>query len=513
MSAITPAASILLGRGPDSPEIYVVRRSEKLRFFGGFHAFPGGKVNPSDAQRHEIPIQGFPGLELSLCERLTAAVRELFEETGVLPARLGSGGFPGSGPELDRLRKQVIAEEMPFGQALASLGAQLHAADFVHLGNLVTPPFTNLRFDTAFFLAQVPPNQEPQVWPGELDQGTWTTADAMLACWERGECLISPPSIMMLAAVRGRPIADAPAQLAPSMQALAAGEIHPIYVAPDVQLIPLRTNSLPPSNYTNAYLVGRGPVYLVDPGTAFPEEQQRLFTLLDRHLANGKALTAILLTHRHSDHTGAVQACMDRYRLPVYAHAWSEQALAGKIKVSRVIKDGDWLDLGTSAAGRRNWCLQALHTPGHDPGHLSFYDPHYRLLFAGDMVSTLSSVVIAPPDGDLAVYLESLRRLKGLDTRLLFPGHGPVTNRATQTVEEAIAHRARREAQLVEAITAQPRDVAQLAGELYRGLPLELEKFARLQVQAGLTKLQRESRARPEGEGEAAIWHASAPKR
>src|SRR6202040_1481243 len=106
------------------------------------------------------------------------------------------------------------------------------------------------------------------------------------------------------------------------------------------------------------------------------------------------------------------------------------------------IQDGDRLDLGTRPDGigepggvsPRGWDLQALHTPGHASGHLAFYEPHYRLLFAGDMVSTISSVVIAPPDGDLTIYLESLRRLAALDCGLLLPGHGSVSSESQKTL-------------------------------------------------------------------------------
>src|SRR5262249_7900974 len=122
----------------------------------------------------------------------------------------------------------------------------------------------------------------------------------------------------------------------------------------------------------------------------------------------------VVLTHHHPDHVGAAAACARKYGVPVWAHPWTAQALAGQVVVGRKVHEGDRLDLGTAPDGGP-WHLEALHTPGHAPGHLAFYEGHYRLLFAGDLVSTLSSVVIAPPDGDLAVYLDSLRRLRCFD--------------------------------------------------------------------------------------------------
>jgi glyoxylase-like metal-dependent hydrolase (beta-lactamase superfamily II) len=187
--------------------------------------------------------------------------------------------------------------------------------------------------------------------------------------------------------------------------------------------------------------------------------------------------------------------------VPVWAHPWTAQALHEKVTVSQFLNDGDRIDLGTAADGAPDWHLRAVHTPGHAPGHLAFYDPHYRFLYAADMVSTMTSIIVAPPEGDLTVYLDSLRRLLTLDCRLLLPAHGGPSSRPRQTLEEALAHRARREAMLLEALGLTPRTVPELAIELYKGLPAPLMRFAQLQVLAGLQKLQREGRAEPVGEG------------
>src|SRR5262249_40519856 len=160
---------------------------------------------------------------------------------------------------------------------------------------------------------------------------------------------------------------------------------------------------------------------------------------------------AVVLSHQHPDHIGAANAVAERYHLPIWAHPRTAEVVAGKIAVQRTIKDGDRLDLGSAADGCP-WCLEAIHTPGHAAGHLAFYEPHYRLLFAGDMISTLSSIVIAPPDGDLAVYLQSLEKLRKFDTRLLLPSHGSPTVRPAAVLEEALAHRREREQQLLAAL-------------------------------------------------------------
>jgi endoribonuclease LACTB2 len=505
VNPITEAASVLLARGPGSSEVFAVRRAESLRFFGGFFAFPGGKVSEEDVPQPASPAASDLGVR-----RLTAA-RELFEETGVLVARRPDGSFASSGPELAQARRELVEGSLLFAGVLQRFGAAVHGGDFRHVGRLVTPPFTTMRFDTVFFQADLPPGQQPEVWPGELDHGRWTTAEALLDEWTRGDCPVSPPTLTMLEAIRGRPVLELAERLAPLLASLDAGAIHPIFWAPWVQMLPLQTIALAPSTHTNAFLVGRDPAYLFDPGPEKPEEQQRLFAVLDARREAGQPPTAVVLTHHHPDHVGAAPACSRRYGIPVWAHAATARALAGKVQVSRFLDDGDRIELGPTPDGRASWRLETIHTPGHAAGHLAFYDPHYRLLFAGDMVSTLSSIIIAPPDGDLTVYLASLRRLQTYDSRLLLPSHGSASTRPGQTLEEAIAHRAKREEQLLAVLGLGPRRVQDLLSELYKGLPESLTRLAELQTLAGLEKLQREGRVAAAVEGGETAWVLRTP--
>jgi glyoxylase-like metal-dependent hydrolase (beta-lactamase superfamily II)/8-oxo-dGTP pyrophosphatase MutT (NUDIX family) len=482
VSSIAQAASVLLARTPESGEVLVVRRAEQLRFFGGFWAFPGGKVSPSDA---ELP--GVPPL-------VVTAVRELFEETGVLLARHDHGVYPAGSPQLIEARKAILENRASFVALLNDLKLSLHPEDFLPIGEITTPEFAPVRFATTFFVAVLPPGQAAEIWPGELDEALWATPAVVLERWRRGEMLLSPPTAMTLQAIEGRHAHEAPARLGPFLQRLAGGAMHPIYFAPAVQMIPLRAATLPPTTHTNAYLVGTGPRYLIDPGCSDAGEQRRLFDVLDEHTAEGRPLSAVVLTHHHPDHFGAATAVGQRYRVPILAHEQTAARLQGRVAVDRLIADTERLDLGPRPDGGGEWHLQALLTPGHCSGHLSFYDPFYRLLFAGDIVSTMTSVLIAPPDGDLTEYLQSLRRLAELPIRLLLPAHGNPSARPRKTLQDALDHRADRERQLVEALAAGLRTVEELGPALYRGLPPHLMKYAHMQIEAGLEKLRLEGR-------------------
>jgi glyoxylase-like metal-dependent hydrolase (beta-lactamase superfamily II)/8-oxo-dGTP pyrophosphatase MutT (NUDIX family) len=489
VSDITAAASVLLARGPLSSEVFVVRRSETLRAFGGFHAFPGGKVARADA---ELAAQ--LGDASPYAAQRIAAVRELFEETGVLVARRSDNSPPPPTPELSRLRSELLADRLALRDVLTGQRLTFHTDDMRYAGSLVTPAFAPLRFDTAFFLAALPPPQSAEIWPGELTAGDWYTADALLQGWARGELLVSPPTITLLELIRGRAVAELPERIRPVLDTLARGVLQPIWFAPAVRMLPLFCHGLPPSTHTNAYLVGSKRTYLLDPGPTDADEQQRLFDVLDSLPAEGRRLHAVVLTHHHPDHIGAATACAQRYGVPVLAHPLTAQLLNGKVEVGQFLRDGDRVDLGGGDH------LEAIFTPGHAPGHLAFYEPRHRLLFAGDMVSTLSSVVIAPPEGKLAEYLDSLRRLRTYPARLLLPAHGPPSARPDYTLAETIEHRRQREGELLAMLGERPRTVPELAVEIYRGLPAKMMRFGELQVLAGLLKLRDEGRAVVENE-------------
>ena len=123
MSVITPAASVLLSRGPGSREIFAILRSQQLKFFGGFWAFPGGRLDAADLVLAGVAEPTLDALRIAAC-------RELFEEAGVLVAR----PFLTAGDELDRLRRDLLDGRLSFTQLLAERQLTIHADDFRRIG-------------------------------------------------------------------------------------------------------------------------------------------------------------------------------------------------------------------------------------------------------------------------------------------------------------------------------------------------------------------------------------------
>jgi len=260
----------------------------------------------------------------------------------------------------------------------------------------------------------------------------------------------------------------------------------------DYRLLPLRTPTLPPATHTNAWILpdGEGGVAVVDPGAPEPAEQARLFALLDELAAAGLPLGAVWLTHGHPDHVGAVAALVGRHPVPVRGHPLLGARLG--------------LPIQPVAEGERLGRFRVLETPGHAREHLSFLDLETGALVCGDMASTASTVVIDPPEGDMAEYVRQLERLAALATGPLCPGHGPAAPSAAAKLGEAVAHRRAREALVLRALGV-PGTLEEITVRAYPDAPPAALPAASRSCLAGLLKLRGERRAKER----AGLWSSS----
>lgn len=420
-------------------EVFWLEREQRLSFAGGFFAFPGGKVDAADAT---VPVQGASGEAAKL---VVTAARELFEETGLLAAR----GPQLEQPAVDAARKRVL-EGAAFSDVLIEHGLQLFASDFRPAGRWLTPPYLPVRFDARFFLVEAPEGQAASVWPGELASGEWIRPADALVRWESGSALLHPPNLHALTVMNEFTQVDA------AVAALANPPWCDDFVSRHlefqrgVHVVPLETPTLPPATHTNAYVLGTKELLLVDPGAPDEAEARKLVTVVKELEASGCVPKAIVLTHHHGDHTGGVKAVAEALGLPVWAH----ERTAGRVPVpiARQLADGEVLTLDGPMPMR--W--RVLHTPGHASGHVCLFDERSHAGIVGDMVSTVSTIIIDPPEGDMKVYLEQLERLRVLPLGALYPAHGPVVAHGVAKLEEYLEHRAWREAKVLEAVRSFP---------------------------------------------------------
>jgi glyoxylase-like metal-dependent hydrolase (beta-lactamase superfamily II) len=247
---------------------------------------------------------------------------------------------------------------------------------------------------------------------------------------------------------------------------------------------------------TNTYLVGIDEIVVVDPG---PDDEAHLDAIAG---CGGDRIRWIVCTHTHPDHSPGAAGLKERTGAEVLAY----EARDG-LEVDRTLVDGDVIE-------GSEFRLVAVHTPGHASNHLCFLLEQERLLFSGDHVMEGSTVVIGPPDGDMAQYFASLERLREWRPKLraIAPGHGLRIDDPEAKLAEYLEHRRAREAQVAELVgTAGSITPEQLVEIIYADVVEDLHPVARKSVWAHLRKLADDGRVVGEDPDDIdAAWSLSA---
>ena len=551
------AATIVVVReGAGGIEVLLSRRAERGDHNSGAWVFPGGVVDAADAQAHaccagldDAAASAQLGLPSNGLDYYVAAVRECFEESGLLYATDRSG-------ELVRLDANANADANT-DTALAAWRGPLHRGErsvadlcrefgltlaldrLIYLSHWLTPLARPKRFDTRFFLAEAPPAQTAAFDGTEMVEQLWLRPAEALA--RSAELKLMTPTQKTLELV-GRygsvaallTWARAPREVAliiprvangrqgmrpvlPDEPAFAElGRIDPaghgfgcydIQVATPVRLssrlirVTANNGGLMTGPGTNTYLVGggaRNEWAVIDPG---PMDAAHVEAIL---AAAPGPIRWIFATHTHNDHSPACAPLKARTgavvhgRLPAHSE-WQDASFAPDVH----LMGGERFEL--PALDGQTTTLRAIHTPGHASNHLCYLLEEERLLFTGDHVMQASTVVINPPDGDMAAYIDSLRALAALDLEWLAPGHGFLMAQPRQAMEWIVAHRLKREAKVVAAMRALgPADEPTLLARVYDDVKPQLLAMALRSLRAHLHKLRDDGTAR-EREGQWAL--------
>lgn len=434
-------------------EMLMLRRHPALRAFAGFHAFPGGRVDAEDNRPSVLRTTADGRIPAA---RVNALVRELREELGF---------------------------------DVAAIEAEGGLEELEEVGHAVTPPFVGRRFATWFYRLRLAAKPKMTLGTAEHTTSAWASPLQWLQEYEAGELLLVPPTLFTLQHLVEDPATEWLTRFSALGKPPAGFPLREISPLNGVDVIMVRSNTLPPAKHTNCFVIGDGgvdaPRLLVDPAPHDDAELDRLYTQVkDR-------VDAIFITHHHIDHTERANMLAQRCKLPLLLSADTRQRITADrpgyfdaVPAVRVVADGEevtrWLQHSVST----------LAVPGHDAGQLALLPDNRAWCLVGDLIQGIGTVVIAPPEGDMARYFATLEKVIALQPRAIFPSHGLALG-GTHYLQAALDHRREREKQILQRYR---RGVCEddMLDEIYAGTPEPLLPYARINIRSHLGKLREE---------------------
>ena len=502
-AAVRPAATVLLLRdGPNGVEVLMTRRSATASFAPGAYVFPGGGIDAADQAAHPHARRRATQSDLHLTQAI-AAIRESFEELGILLARHANGQMANTA-DIAALDRQAPGEN--FAAQCVARGLTLAADEVFVLAHWITDRDLPRRFDVPFLVARMPDAQTPVADEQEQFEPVWVRPADALSRHEAGDFFIIFPTIRTLERLQHYASVDSVLAACASEQPwftscpragwLAGQEVRymeheqpfgelaltcpdgqiahhldwqsdqPVRLLKNVQRLTAPNPGVMTGPGTNSYLVGDPDTgyAAIDPGPADPEHLDRLWR------AAGGHIRYIVCTHSHPDHSpGAapLQAlCAQHGHTPPVLGLSSQPTARANSSFTpdRELADGELLVLqghGTTHT------LRVVHTPGHAANHLCLVLEEDGLLFSGDHVLNGSTTVIDPPDGNMADYLNSLDQLLAACAQnrieFILPAHGYVLGNLWDEAHDARAcithlknHRLKREAKILGVMQKHP---------------------------------------------------------
>ncbi len=522
-----PAATVILVRQHQNElQVMMTRRSKQASFAPGAYVFPGGRLDAADrAMATSLSAPGADEATLETTAFAIAALRESFEELGILLARDQAGQWPGA----DLLAGLDRHGDDAFVRALQQHDLQ-PALDAVHwFTHWVTDRDLPKRFDTRFFIAHTPPGQEPVADEAEQFEPVWVNPAQAIKRHEEGSFNMVFPTIRTLRHLMNYPNAEAlldfaaqlddtdtPARWQSSPRAgLLRGEVQRFseneapygeleMVTPDGSIhhkldwqhepVPLlahvtRITAPNPGRMTgpgtNAYVItDNGQHIVIDPGPNHPEHLRRIAALITGQLQ------AIVCTHSHPDHYPGAKPLREMLgcpEVPILGRlAGPDFNPAWVFEPDRELQDNEVLRCGSET-------LRILHTPGHASNHVCLLLEADGLLFSGDHILNGSTTVIDHPDGNMLAYMKSLHRLRGEPLRYILPAHGYVLGAPMAQIDGLVRHRLKREAKVLAAVRQSgPASIDELVAIAYDDVPTSLHPVAKRSLTAHLVKLAEE---------------------
>jgi glyoxylase-like metal-dependent hydrolase (beta-lactamase superfamily II)/8-oxo-dGTP pyrophosphatase MutT (NUDIX family) len=407
-----PAATVVLLRpGADGPEVLLTLRPASMAFAADLYVFPGGAVDPGDADprlaaRSDLsPTAAAAALGDDLpggaaLARFMAAIREVFEEAGVL---LADPAPPVAAA--DDARAALNAGRATLLDVAEALDLRLRTDLLVPISHWTTPPVMPRRFDTRFFAAELPPGAEATFPGDEVAEHRWATPRAALDAMAASEIGMWVPTSATLQQLEYVGALD---ELRERVAHRSVAAPRVIGERPDLRRIIVSGAGGVPGQTVNTYLAGRDGVVIVDPGDPSDEAAR---AVIDTIAASGGDPVLIALTHVDPDHAAGAEGLALRLGVPILAGPGARRSLPYEV---REVGDGE-------AIGGGGTTITVVAAPGPRPDHLGFVLGDAVL--AGDLVGGRGDrSILGPPDA--GAWAASMRRVKAFGPSRVFPGHG-----------------------------------------------------------------------------------------
>ena len=484
------AATVLLLRDTaQGIEVLMTRRSMTASFAPGAYVFPGGGIDEADAQAHAISTRRATQSDLHLTQAI-AAIRESFEELGVLLARHADGSHV-STQDIAALDRQA-----PFAAQCRERQLTLAGSDVFMLAHWVTDRDLPRRFDVPFLVARMPEGQLPVADEAEQFEPSWVRPADALARHKAGGFFMIFPTLRTLErlqhyasveAVLAACATEKPLWISCPRAGLLGGQdarymehdspygelaltspdgqiVHsldwqhdkPVALLKNVMRLTAPNPGIMTGPGTNSYIVGTAATgyIVIDPGPNEAAHIQRLYQATDGHIE------AIVCTHSHPDHSPGARPlqALCAHSPPVLGLSSAATAHANaRFVPDRTLLNQELLALTHQA---EQHTLMVVFTPGHAANHVCLVLLEDGLLFSGDHILNGSTTIVNPPDGEMSAYLDSLDRLsRACDAHeidFILPAHGHVLGAAKQAIAQLRTHRLQREAKVTAAMQARP---------------------------------------------------------
>jgi len=431
--------------------VYFIKRQNYLPVFPGYYACPGGKVDKSDS-----------------CEVLAG---------DIWPA--------GISPQILHALIREIKEELNFDLLKAIEKKQVVSID--DIGVAITPEFNPYRFKNYYFKITLTNEIDFAIDKNEAEYGEWNTPKYFFQKYLEGGILAVPPAIMLLKTLSQNLSYSSPIDMSlpynPATEVPMIESIHGVR-----QFLPL-SNTFPPANRTNSFIIGDGldinsPKVLIDPSPKDEVELEKFLKSLEF-----VGFDKIFLTHHHSDHYQYANVIAKKYKVGI------ELSLDTYKRIGADYFEG--IDLTFRAEGdiltkSLGVDVRVYEVPGHDEGQLALAPVNLNWFLAGDLIQTVGTVVIQAPEGDMSKYFNSLERIIKLNPKTIIPSHGIIVGGVHKLVE-TLKHRQLREEQIY-SMSIAGKNKQEMISIIYEGLEEKLIPYALRTIEAHLKKLKEENK-------------------